>query len=527
MKVFKQIASPKYWFLLTILSLFIISCEEDRDLDFINNLEAPSNIQIAISVSQDNTGTVTISPTGDNASSFVIDFGDGSEPEEIIIGESAIHVYSEGAYTVSATAKNISGDTAVGTQDFSISFLPPENLEITITQVVGDSFSINLSAQADLVAGFEAYFGEFPDADPVPFGVGESITYTYSSVGTYEVRVVALSGGSQTIEVTETVTIVDPLVLPIDFESTTIEYTFLDFGGATTTVIDNPDPSGANTSTRVAQFFKEEGAETFAGTVLDVGAPIDFSNFTSFQIDVWSPLPNSTVLFKIENATDPNINIEIERQTSTSNSWETMVFDFSGGDLTQEYSKIVLFFDFGNTGNGDTFYFDTISQESGGSGGSDPVTLPVDFENPDLEYVIIGFEGADSAIEANPDMSGANTSNTVVRTTKTVGAQFFAGTIVELDEPIDFSSTEKIAIKTWSPKLDIPIRVKLENSDGSQFVELDVNTTTSNAWEELVWDFTGLTSGSSFTKVVIFFEFDDTTTGDGSTYYFDDIELTN
>ena len=45
-----------------------------------------------------------------------------------------------------------------------------------------------------------------------------------------------------------------------------------------------------------------------------------------------------------------------------------------------------------------------------------------------VDYNPVGFEGADSAVEANPVSGGINTSATVLRTIKTDGAQFFAGT---------------------------------------------------------------------------------------------------
>ena len=48
--------------------------------------------------------------------------------------------------------------------------------------------------------------------------------------------------------------------------------------------------------------------------------------------------------------------------------------------------------------------------------------LPVDFESATIDYNVIGFEGAESAVVANPDASGENTSDTVVETTKTEGA---------------------------------------------------------------------------------------------------------
>ena len=150
--------------------------------------------------------------------------------------------------------------------------------------------------------------------------------------------------------------------------------------------------------------------------------------------------------------------------------------------------------------------------------------LPVDFESTTIDYNLIGFEGAESAVVANPDASGENTSDTVVETIKTEGAQFFAGTAMTLDVPIDFSESESISIKTWSPKADIPVRLKLEGSAG-EVLELDVNTTVANQWETLTWDFTGLTAGTDYTTVIIFFEFVPGLGGDGSIYYYDNIEV--
>ena len=137
---------------------------------------------------------------------------------------------------------------------------------------------------------------------------------------------------------------------------------------------------------------------------------------------------------------------------------------------------------------------------------------------------MIGFEGAESAVVANPDASGENTSDTVVETTKTEGAAFFAGTAMTLDVAIDFSESESISIKTWSPKADIPVRLKLEGTAG-EVLELDVNTTVESQWETLTWDFTGQTGEVEWLTVVVFFEFVVDLPGDGSTYYYDDIEV--
>ena len=508
---------------LTVLFLLVFSaCDKDRDLDFLDQITEPQDLRLSVSLAQDNSGTVTFTPTATGASAFTIEYGDGGgSSEELTPGQQDTHVYAEGTYTATLTAFNLEGESTTLDVEVVVAFRAPENLTVNVLQT-GDAFTIEVSATADFAASFEVFFGEVADEEPTPFGLGESASYTYADVGFYDVRVVALSGGAATAEETVTIEISNPIVLPIDFESETIDYNFTDFAGAQSQVIDNPDPSGINTSAKVAEFLKEDGADIFAGTILQLGDPIDFSTFQSFTIDVWSPLAGSTVKLKLENADDPAIATEIDAVTTTTNEWEQLGFDFSEADLTQEYSKVIVFFDFGNTGAGDIFYYDNIEQANVTTGAV--VTLPVDFEDDTLDYGIVGFEGAESAREANPVPGGINTSANVVRTTKTVGAQFFAGTIVQLGEPIDFSETTSIRMKSYSPKAGIPVRMKLENSaDAGEFVELDVNTTVIDTWETLVWNFTGATG--TYDRVIIFYEFIVDLPGDGSTYYFDDIEL--
>jgi hypothetical protein len=523
----KKIQHKLGWLFL-VLFVVIAGCSEDEaDLGFVEGITAPTNLNLLVTLAQDNSGTATFVPSGEGVASFTIDFGNGSEILELLPGEVGINTYAEGTFSAVLTATNLNGATAQFTQDVVVSFLPPENLVVTIVQGAGP-FLIDVSATADLAVSFDVTFGDVVDPIPVPFMIGETVSNTYSEVGTYEVIVRAFSGGTNFISVTETVTIDNPITLPIDFESETLNYNFGDFGGGFGSVVDNPDPSGENTSNRVGQFFKESGAEVFAGTFLTLGGPIDFSTQSAFSINSFSPQAGITVKMKLENQDNPEIAVEIDAVTTVTDAWETLTFDFSSEDLTQEYSKVILFFEFGETGSGTTYYFDNITLGSGGGGGGGSgVALPVDFENPDLDYQILGFEGAESAVEANAVSGGINTSATVVRSIKTQDAQFFAGTVVFLDETIDFGGSESISVKVYSPKSGIPIRLKLENDDASEFVELDVNTTVANQWEELVWDFSGMNITPNFNKVIVFFEFVDGLPGDGTTYYFDDIELAN
>ena len=313
-----------------------------------------------------------------------------------------------------------------------------------------------------------------------------------------------------------------PIVtLPVDFEDDTLDYGIIGFEGADSAREANPVPGGINTSANVVRSTKEVGAQFFAGTSVQLGEPIDFTESSSIRMKTYSPKAGIPVRMKLENSANPDEFVELDANTTVINTWETLVYDFTGASGT--YDKIVVFFEFivDLPGDGSTYYFDDIELDTPAG-----VELPVDFEDPELTYTVFGFEGADSAVEANAVPGGINTSATVVRTTKTAGAQFFAGTTVVLDSPVDFSATQMISINTYSPKAGIPVRLKLENSaDSSEFVELDVNTNVIDTWETLTWDFSGSSPTGTYDRVVIFFEFVVDLPGDGSTYYFDDIQL--
>ena len=352
-----------YAFSFAIIGLlFSVSCSSDEpDFSYLNSVQAPSNLSLLVTTTSDNSGNVIFTPSAISASKFILDYGDGSDPESVVPGTNAMHAYPEGTFTASLVAENINGEQSTPLeQPVSVTFVAPENLEVTISPVPGDSFSIAVSATANLVSSFEVFFGDQQDEVATPLEVGSSVTHTYAEIGTYQVLVRALSGGSETIEATTEVVIDNPIVLPLTFEDPTQEYVFFDFAGAINTKIDNPDPSGINTSATVVEFFKESGAEVYAGTAIPLGENMDFSQATSMTMDVWSPIVGSTVKLKIENATNPNIAMEFDALTTVSGQWETLEFDFSGFDLTQEYAKIVVFFDFGNGGNDDTFYYDNI-----------------------------------------------------------------------------------------------------------------------------------------------------------------------
>ncbi len=501
------------------LLLLIGGCEDEILLPDLATVEAPSELSLDFRITGDNTGTVTLLPGGRGVTAFSLAFGDGGATvEDLSPGESINHVYDEGVYTVTLEAMNINGKTTTYTEELTVSFLAPENLEVAVTPTAGNPLSIDVTATADLETNFLAYFGEDPDEDPVSFQEGETVSHEYGTTGQYELIVVARSGGAATIADTIMVTISNPVFLPLTFEDASKEYNFIGFGGATAEVVDNPDASGSNTSDRVARLTKQQDSETWAGVTLETGGPIDFSDTEEITMQVWSPTAGIPVLMKLENAGDADIFAELTVNTTVANQWETLTFDFSEADLTQDLSKVVLFFDFGNNGTGTDYYFDDIALA-----GLGPVmTLPLTFESADIAYEWSGFGGASAEIIDNPDASGANTSTRVGQLIKSEGSETWAGAVTELPEPIDFVASQQLSMKVWSPTAGIPVLLKVENgSDAGIFIEVTANTTVANQWEELTFDYTVGDLDQEYSKVAVFFDFG--TAGTGATYYFDDI----
>lgn len=517
-----------------LLTLPFVSCESDNDslLD-LNQIQEPANLGATFQIMQDNSGLVTITPTGEGSVLYDVDFGDGSDPsEDIKVGESVEHIYEEGEFEVLVTGKNIAGDAAQGTQVLTISFRAPENLQTEIEKNPTDNYTISVSASAQYAAMFEVYFGEQEDEEPVLLMPGETATYTYESIGDYDVRVVALSGGAATLEETHMVSITDPLFLPIDFESETLNYTFSNFGGgegAGAPVIDNPDPSGINTSAKVASYTKPAGSETWAGTTIALDEPIDFSKERYISVEVWSPEAGAEVLFKIENIDDAGLFVEASATTTVSGAWETLTFNMNTINPVVDYGRIALFFNFGVAGTNETYYFDNIKTTK-----LELLSLPLNFESENMTYEWSGFGGASGSVIDNPNVTGANNSAKVTELTKGDGAQTWAGISLNLDEALDFTNGNTVKIKTWSPAAGVPILLKLENSNSAPdgngnptvFVEVTSSTTVTGEWEEMSFDLSSSEAfdpSISYDRVIVFYDFGNV--GDGSTFYFDDIRL--
>lgn len=510
-----------YKLILSFVAIAFFSCEDDDGLTNVN-VALPQDIEVDFKLTQDNSGLVTLTPTAEGASRFNIDYGDDSElAVDVMQGDKIDHIYEEGSYQVEVTAFNVKGQSSSATQELVVSFLPPENLEITIEKDPSDPLKISVSAEADNAAAFEVLFGdEATGEEPTPMMIDEVLEHSYQDVGTFTVTVTALSGGAATTSVSEDVEIFDPLVFPIDFESSTVDYTFFNFGGgegAGAPVIDNPDPNTVNDSPKVASYTKVNGSEVWAGTSTTLSEPIDFSTTTTIAMDVWSPAAGTPILFKVENSSDNTLFSEIEESTTVANQWETIEFTLPNIDQSVDYDVIAIFFNFNTAGTGETYFFDNLRTTQ-----PFEINFPLDFEGNPIAYPFNDFGDAQTSVIANPDQSGENMSAQVASTLRPQGAPNFAGTFIDLENPVDFTISSTISMKVWSPVPNTTVTLKFEDvNNSSNFAEVNATTTSDSQWEILNFDFSSADTSLVLNRMVVFFNLGQD--GAGNEYYFDDV----
>jgi hypothetical protein len=355
----------KYYKAIALIMICITSCQkvDYNDTSFAESAGSPANLSMSFAISNDNTGKVDILPNGEGISSYEIEFGDGT-PSSVIIspGKNVAHNYKEGNYEVKLIGHSISGKTTEITKSLSVTFREPENLEVNATLDPANNHRIIVSASALYASHYDVYFGDISNESPKRMLEGQPISHTYDERGTYTIRVIAQSGGIAKTEVTKTITISSPLTIPIDFESSSVNYSFFNFDGGASEKIDNPHQSGINTSAKVARMIKYQG-QPWGGSILLLDEAIDFSSSKTFKVKVWSPKVGGKLLLKVENRTNSDINYEKEATTTVANDWEELKFDFSTIDTNNEYHNLVLIFDLGTSGDGTanfTYYFDDI-----------------------------------------------------------------------------------------------------------------------------------------------------------------------
>ena len=168
--------------------------------------------------------------------------------------------------------------------------------------------------------------------------------------------------------------------------------------------------------------------------------------------------------------------------------------------------------------------------------------LPVTFDDPAINYGVVGFGGAEqSAIITDPTLA----TNKVTRVIKSNTAELWAGTTVTAVNAANFqtgfssnipftASATRMNVRVWSPHAGIQVRLKVEDkNDGTRSVETEATVTTASGWQTLEFNFANQATGTAalnlafaYNKASIFFNFGVTGAVAGErTYYFDDVKF--
>ena len=528
------------------LTLFV-GCKKDlfEDVSFLNSASVPAKLSALYNITQDNSGLVTITPMGEGAISFDVYYGDATTaPVKVLAGKNTQHVYQEGLYKVKIVGYSVTGKTTEVTQDLTVSFRAPENLKVTLQQ---NGLNLSVGASATYETFFKVYFGDSTTTNPEPFKSfieGQTVTHDYPNAGTYVVRVVALSGGAATTVRRDTIKVGRQIDLPLAFDDPNYDYTMSDFGGNVSSMAADPVVS----TNKVMKVDKNVGAEFWAGTTL--GTSLGFANKvalaanrTKVSVRVYSPAAGYLVRLKLEDHADGNKAVETDAVTTVANTWETLEFNFSNPasgtsapNFAYNYNKASIFFDFGN-GNTwgptntvkKTFYFDDVTFMPA-TVVMNQISLPVTFDANNVIYTVTDFGNNVTTDAVDP----LNASNKVKKTVKPNGAETWAGVTIGTPNgfasaiPLTVSAT-KMAVDVYSPAAGIPVRLKIEDrNNAGRSVEAQVNTSTANGWETLVFDFSNQVAGTAalnlsytYDKASIFFDFG--TAGSGKIFYWDNV----
>jgi hypothetical protein len=204
----------------------------------------------------------------------------------------------------------------------------------------------------------------------------------------------------------------------LDFEAAPTSAGFQYFGsaldGTLAEIIDNPNASGINTSTKVTKYVKPGVSQVWAGafSTPDLSTLIDLSGGGKVCVKVHMDHIGNLAL-KLEGSTSAQPNWIQQVSNTKVGEWEELCFDVNLPSLeapntpaTGSFVRAVLFFDFGVAGTGTdvTSYVDDIVVKSGGGPAIRTVNFEVDMNNyaSNFDKVYISGSFNNWAGDANP-----------------------------------------------------------------------------------------------------------------------------
>ena len=476
MKTIKQI------FTLLFVFTAVISCNEDfmEETDF--GIVAPSNVSATFQITQDNTGLVTITPTGENAVSFDVDFGDGSTVSTgIKAGKSVTHTFAEATHAVKVTAKGFNNLKTVSDVQLVVSFKAPINLVVAITNDEAISKKVNVTATADYATTFEYYSGE-TGAEKVSANIGASASFTYKNAGTYAVKVTAKGGAIATTDYTANF-VVTEILQPMVSASTPKERP----AGSVVSIFSDTytSLSGTNFNPGWGQATQFTEYDLSGDKILQYSnlnyqgiqfTEQDVSGMEFLHMDVWSATSGDFKIFTISKASGE----KSVTKTTTKDGWISL--DIPLKDYTDQGLILNDIYQFKLDAAGSpTLFIDNIYFYK-----KSEIKLPIKF---DKEEKFTGVDGTSFELSKDPD----NSSNNTGKVTNS-GAQW-EHVKINLDQPIKVvkDAVNKYEVKIYSPDdTTHKLSMKLQESGANEYILLAQDFSTKG-WNTLTFDFSTVT----------------------------------
>jgi hypothetical protein len=309
---------------------------------------------------------------------------------------------------------------------------------------------------------------------------------------------------------------------PFDFESSTAG--MVGYDGASFTIVSNPSSVG-NSSSNVAKIVKVNAADLWAGGKITSVSSLNFTSASSsvLSMKVYTTQPVGTVIkIKLESP----YTSEVDAVTTVSGAWETLTFDFGIPAPSGSVDLVIMPQPF-TPGGGNTFYIDDIEQVAGVIA-TPRLGLPVTFESGTTARHFFDFESAIMTSLPNPDVDADNGSPNVGKIVRFLGAPY-GGSKITFANNLDFVNHPVITMKVWtSAPIGTNVTLKAEKPFWGE--ERSVQTTKTEEWETLSFDFTNAPTDMPTLALLFDFIAGSTNIGDGSstsTFYFDDIKYAN
>ena len=109
-----MIKTLKYFLGITILIIVLAACKKEisDDLSLVQSGTTPDKLSALFTITQDNSGLVTIIPNGEGGATYDVYYGDATTtPATVLAGKNTEHKYKEGVYNVKIIARSVTGKT--------------------------------------------------------------------------------------------------------------------------------------------------------------------------------------------------------------------------------------------------------------------------------------------------------------------------------------------------------------------------------------------------------------------------------